>query len=238
MKTLLRATLSVVMAALLITVCTMGGPAAADTGSILSNNMDQPLWAYDAALTNGVASSFSTMGLSQPYVLKSVTMDAYQTIPANTGPIYVYSNTGGVPGENTATPGLPGSSLGSLALLGSFSTSAGTPTTFTSSGISLAANAYYWIVVLPADLGGMQWGIASTSTGTGTGFQPGFAVSYFGTEPWGYNGSQLGTYGIEFGDTTPYKMLVGEAPVPLPPTLLLLGSGLLSLAVLRRRSKT
>lgn len=232
-------------------------------------------WGYS------IASSFSTgIGADNSYILNSVTLNAFQetsnpnvyssgygnSISSATVQMDLYSNTGGTPGGHT-NPGLPGTSLGTLTSPVSFASPASNqdynsdPTafsataTFTTTGISLAANTYYWIVIKPLT-GSLVWDCGNAPTGSGA--VAAWAINGYpqvsGTPP--FSGSNPPTFtpvntwdsaydpyqsGV-YGDSAPYYMMevdctASTSGAPAPPTLLLFASGLLSLLGLRWRKK-
>ncbi len=109
-----------------------------------------------------LAASFGTDASS--YTLSDVTL-LLDSTDGGTAAVSIYSD------------GLlsPGSLVGTLAS----STSAGstlTPLTFSTSGLSLAADATYW-VVLQATSGSVDWAWTDDNTGSGVGYQGTWGIS-------------------------------------------------------------
>ena len=121
----------------------------------------------------------------------------------------------------------PGSLVGALALSGSTTTGLSN-TTFTASGITLAANTNYW-VVLKALTGQFDWSWTASNTGTGAGYQ----------NTWGESDDGGGTWFTY--DSYPTQMnvlLASPAAVPEPSTAVLLGIAAVGLAVVANRART
>jgi hypothetical protein len=117
----------------------------------------------------------------------------------------------------------PGSLVGSLTYSGTIGSSL-SEVTFTTTGLSLAANSSYW-VVLKAVTGEFAWSWANDSDGSGAGFQ----------HTWGSTddaGATWFTY-----DSYPLQMSVMATAVPEPGSLIpfALGAGAV-LVHFRRRS--
>ncbi|MEI7956655.1 MAG: choice-of-anchor R domain-containing protein, partial [Verrucomicrobiota bacterium] len=132
----------------------------------LFNNID-PSGTYpsDGGQTGAVdygnwpASQFTTDG--HAYSLTSVVL-MMQQFGASTAQVDIYSNVGNHPGV----------SVGTLVSPGSYADTP-TPTTFTASlsGVPLAANSSYWVVLRASDqTSKLYWWETSTATGTGVGF--------------------------------------------------------------------
>lgn len=247
--------LMLALAALLITTLALGSLGVAHAGSMtLSNTLLKetseelfdrlnpnynpypvgPYWGYK------IATSFSTgIGANTSYVLNSVTLRAYQEELNTTVQFAVYSNSGGVPG--VLNGGIPGDLLGYLTSPGSFGNTYTSTALFTpSSEITLAADSYFWIVGTPVS-GTLCWQ-ASLDTApdgnTGPGFIPAYALyGYPVPNEDGSPGPPVNNWYSSYGNVGEYMMKVEASAVPVPPSLLLLGSGLLSLLGLCRRKK-
>ena len=133
--------------------------------SVLSDNLTETSGGTEAVTgTTVAAASFTTDGSA--YDLTDVQL------------LLMASNT-----TSRATVSLdtdaglrPGTLVGTLTSPASDTTEALSDTTFTSTGISLAANTTYW-VVLSAPSGTIDWSFAGDDTGTGIGFTDTWAES-------------------------------------------------------------
>jgi len=128
--------------------------------------------------TRWVTASFATDASSQSLSSVVILMDMTS---AGTALASIYTNAG-------SGVGAPGSLIGNLTSPAAYTTSMGV-NTFTASGISLAANTAYW-VVLAANSGSFDWAWTSDNTGSGVGpFQ----------HTWGYSddsGATWNTYAL------------------------------------------
>jgi hypothetical protein len=136
----------------------------------LSDNLSDSSDGYETA--NGAdwyAASFGTGNSTA--MLTSVTIPLAQT---TAGPVtmQLYSDAGGQ----------PGTAIGTLTNPSSFS-STGANTTFTTTGIALAANTTYWIVLQSAT-GAYNWNWTSSDNGTGVGFQDQWSQSMDSGNTW------------------------------------------------------
>lgn len=129
----------------------------------LSNNLTNATFSTEqAATTRPLAASFTTASSSR--VLNHVTL----LLSAGAGSacrVAIYTDSGMQPGTQ----------VGLLTSPATFNTVL-TPTTFTTSGFSLAANTTYWLVLTPLS-GSFQWGWSAVETGTGPGFTGVWAMS-------------------------------------------------------------
>ncbi len=175
-------------------------PAQAQT--ILSSNLSSPSGGVDTATgTNWLSVSFNTN--ASAYTLNNVTLLlANSSAGAGTAEVDIYTD-GGLQ---------PGTLLGALTSPGSISTTLA-DTTFTTSGLSLAANSTYW-TVLKANTGSFNLSFANDDASTGSGF----------TDTYG-NSADAGATWFTFTGF-PYQMSVtATAAVPEPGTIALLASG-------------
>jgi hypothetical protein len=203
-----------VVLALGMIVCTpaLAAPVVLSDNLFVTENIS-----IDIADAGGywIGSILSTDGHS--YALDTVTLLIKQAAAGN-AQVEIYTNI------VDPLDGLckPGALVGTLTPPASY-----TPdfahNTFTASDILLDPNSTYW-VVLKALSGEFQWQWTTVNTGSGVGFSP----------YWGCKNSGIEWY-TEVG--SPYLMSVAATPAPLPPGLLLLGSGLLGLAGWRRFGK-
>jgi hypothetical protein len=118
----------------------------------------------------------------------------------------------------------PGSLLGSLSASGALSTGL-EPVTFTASGLGLAADTTYWVVV-HASSGSLAWGWTASKTGDGVGFRVAWSESDDAGSSW-FTTEQF-----------PFQMQVNAAPltaaVPEPPTIVMASTALAGLAAAGR----
>jgi hypothetical protein len=208
---------------LVLAVLGLGGimclPGVTNATTTLSDNLSTTAGAYLGAYTQvggtqWVTSSFGTDNTS--YVLDSVTLYMYRN-GSVTAEVDIYTDS------STA----PGSLVGVLTSPASYpSIDSPGQVTFTTSGITLNPNSTYWVVLkAQGDQGALDWAYSFDISGSGVGFQ----------QTMGYSNS-LGTWTID--TTNPMMMKVEATTVPLPPTMLLLGSGLLGLVGWRRFRKS
>lgn len=153
-----------------------------------------------ASGSNWLAASFGTG--DSTYQLDSVTLLLENTVPGN-AVVDIYTDGGLQPGTLVGALTSPSGYLGPLV-----------ETTFTASGITLAADSTYW-VVLAATSGEFDWGWAASDSGTGIGFQDTWSQSFDGGNSW---------FTFVGPDSYPTQMIV-TASVPEPGTLTLFGIG-------------
>ena len=194
-----------------LTVLAVAAPASRGDYSI-SNNLDGRTGGAESAVgTSWIAAGFGS-GASGG-LLSAVTLKLAEVVTGE-AEVDIYSDS----------VLEPGSLLGRLTLAGTYSSTA-TATTFTASGINLAANTNYW-VVLKAVAGQFDWSWTLDNTGSGAGYQ----------NTWGStddSGSTWFTY-----DTYPTQMnvtLVSPSAVPEPSTWILWGMAGSTLVLGRRR---
>jgi hypothetical protein len=147
-----------------------------------------------------------------------------QKYSLNTVTLWMKDVTGGATGQAqvdiyTDNVMQPGTLFGTLTPPATYPTTDFGAATFTASGIILEPSEAYW-VVLHALSGEFQWGYTAVAVGV--------------TVWAGWTEASGGWYTAE---NDPNLMQVTANPVPLPPGLLLLGSGLLGLAGWRRFGK-
>ncbi len=158
----------------------------AGQANVLSSNISGTTGGVETSTgTTYNAASFTT-GTSA-YLLNDVSLLLASTSGTATVDIYA---------DDT---GEPGTLVGALTSPTTYASTA-TATDFTStSGISLAANTTYWVVLI-ADTGSFDWSWTSDDTGTGTGF----------TDTWGQStdgGANYFTY-----NSSPTQMTVTATP--------------------------
>ena len=202
------------LAGLLATLATLIiAPAASQADYSISDNLSGTSGGVESAVdSTWIAAGFAagpTGGL-----LSSVTLKLAEFAPGQ-AEVDIYSDS----------ILEPGTLLGQLTLAGSYSATA-TPTTFIASGITLAANTNYW-VVLKAVSGQFDWSWTSDNVGTGVGYQ----------NTWGSSDDSGGTWFTY--DSYPTQMnvtLVSAAAVPEPATALLWGLAGVGIALHRQRT--
>jgi hypothetical protein len=153
-----------------------------------------------ASGSNWLAASFGTGDWTSQ--LDAVTLLLENSVAGN-AVVDIYSDGGLQPGSLVGTLTSPSSYLGPLV-----------ETTFTASGITLAANSTYW-VVLYATSGEFDWAWAANDSGTGIGFQDTWSQSSDGGNSW---------FTFVGPDSYPTQMIV-SASVPEPGSLTLLSIG-------------
>ena len=189
----------------------LGARAQATT---LSDNLSNATYDIEAVTgSTWAASSFGTD--ASAYTLDSVTL-LLEESSAGTATLDIYSD-GGLQ---------PGSLVGTLTASTAYSTTTLSDTTFTASGITLAADTTYW-AVLQSSAGEFDWSYTADNTGGGAGFQDQWAES-----------DDAGATWFDY-DTDPTQMQVVAtavaAPEPSPAVALPLGAALLGAAIFVRR---
>jgi hypothetical protein len=129
------------------------------------------------------------------------------------------STDGGTAAVSIYSDGLlsPGSLLGTLTS-GTGASSTLTPVTFSTSGLSLAADATYW-VVLQATSGSVDWAWTDDNTGSGVGYQGAWGISSDAGSTWFTDD----TYPTQFS----VDAAVASTATPEPDTLTLAFAGAL-----------
>lgn len=184
-----------------------GPPARADL--VLSDNLSAPSGGTEgAAGDTWLTAGFGTDGSS--YDLTSVTLLLQRDSIVADAELAIYDDGGLQPGSLLGTLDAPGSLPSGLS-----------DVTFTTSGIALAADSSYW-VVLRAVTGSLGWAWASDPSGTGPGFQ----------HTWGSTDDAGGLW-FTF-DSYPTQMRVTAAAVPEPASVALVAIGGSALFAVRR----
>lgn len=183
----------------------------------LYNNLSASTYSEEAITESGpLAASFSTGAFSGD--LSSVTLDLYEPSDTDTGTITVdlFSD------NSTA----PGTVLETIGTIDASSLSIGNSSDSTlNTSYALDANTRYWIELSTED-SAAEWAYADDTSGTGV------AGEYY------YGDGNVSPNGTD--DSGPYQMDVegvSASPVPEPPALLLLGTGLLGLLALKLRRR-
>jgi hypothetical protein len=123
----------------------------------------------------------------------------------------------------------PGALIGQLTSPATYSSGL-TDTSFSASGITLAANTTYWIV-LKAATGAFDWSWTDDNTGTGSGYQGIWGTSLDAGNTW----FTYTVFPTQFSVTTSAS---ATAPAPEPGTWMLSAAGLLvGCGAFRRRMK-
>ena len=221
-----RSTQRLALTGLTVLALAGGVPLAAGAQTtILSDNLNSLSSGTDAVTgPTYFTSSFGTG--ANTYTLNSVTLLLDNSI-AGTAELDIYKDASDYQGNSGL---VPGTLVGTLISPASYSTSALTGTTFTASGITLAANSTYW-AVLKANTGEFDWsftGDNSVTTGNGLGYQHTYGESDDAGTTWYTD------------NTDPQQMSVAAtviAPVPEASTAVSLGFplGLLGAGFLLRR---
>jgi hypothetical protein len=189
------------------------GYAPISAASFLSDNLSaSPVYSQNApgvTSTDWYASSFMTDGYS--YTLQSVAFLMAMTSSSGAAQAAIF----------TDVSDQPGSQVGALISPGSYSNALAS-TSFTASGITLAANTTYW-VVLSASSGNFNWAWTDSNIGSGVGF----------THTWS-GSDDAGSSWLTFHDS-PQIMQVDANAIPEPAALWLFGIGLAGMRLVERR---
>ena len=201
---------------LLIAAASVAVVPVAQADYSISNNLSATSGGTESATgTTYLAAGF---GSSTGGLLSSVTLNVGASI-AGTAELDIYTDNGLQPGSMVGTK---------LTQSGSI-TASPTNVTWTASGITLAANTNYW-VVLKALTGQFDWSWTAASSGVGTG------AGYQGT--WA-EADDAGATWFSY-DSYPTQMnvvLTSAATVPEPSTLVLWGLGFLGVATYGRLNR-
>ena len=155
--------------------------------NVLSSNLTNSTDGVETTSGDTYTAASFTTG-SSAYTLTAVDLLLAET-EAGTATVAIY-NDGGLS---------PGSLVGTLTSPTTYSTTAA-DTAFTSStGVSLAANGTYWVVLI-ANSGSFDWSFTTDDTGTGTGFADTWAQSF-----------DAGTFWFSY-DSSPTQMSVTATP--------------------------
>jgi hypothetical protein len=187
--------------------------APISAASFISDNLSAtPVYSQNApgvTSTDWYASSFMTDGYS--YTLQSVSLLMSMTSSSGVAQAAIF----------TDVSDQPGSQVGALISPGSYSNNL-TATSFTASGINLAANTLYW-VVLSASSGNFNWAWTDSNMGSGVGF----------THTWA-GSDDAGSSWLSFNDS-PQIMRVEANAISEPATLWLFGIALAGMRLVERR---
>lgn len=157
------------------------------------------------------AQKFQTDG--QSYDLVDVTLSMLLSAGTGNATLQIYSDSSGSPNASIATLTSPGSYSGTLS-----------NTTFTASGVTLAPNSAYWVVLKGPDSNTIfEWSFTDDNTGSGVGF----------TTNWAYSDNLGSSWNPS--STSPYQMRVSVQPVPEPSSVILAGLGLAAAVFASRR---
>ena len=197
-------------------------PLGVHAQAVLSNNLSNASGGTETA--SGATYFTSSFGTdASAYTLNSVSL-LLDNSAAGTAEVDIFSDATDYQGSSGLQPG---TLIGTLSSPTSYSSTLA-PATFTASGISLAANSTYW-VVLKANSGAFDWSYTNNDTGSGSGFQDTFGESDDAGATWT-------TYG---SGPTQMSVLATPAAVPEASTALSLGLplSLLGLGVFFRMNK-
>ena len=197
---------------LVLAVATLFSPACRGDYSI-SNNLSGTSGGVETATgTSLLAAGFGSGAGGQ---LSGVTLALVNFVPG-TAEVDIY-NDGGAE---------PGASVGVLTLSSGFVSGTANPT-FAASGITLAANTNYWIVLKALGAASVNWSWTATNAGTGAGYQ----------NTWGQYDDSFGTWFTYNSYPTQMNVLIASSAVPEPSSLILWGFGAagVTLGWLRRR---
>jgi hypothetical protein len=184
--------------------------ATAQADVVLSDNITGVITGGTEAATdsNWLAASFTTG--SSTAQLDGVTL-LLANPTAGAVEVDIYDDGGLQPGSLVGTLTSPSSYLGPLV-----------ESTFTASGITLAADSTYWVVV-HATGGEFDWAWASDDSFAGSGFTDTWAQSFDSGGSW-FTYAPITTPAVTLG-TDPLQMIVTAAAVPEPGSLASLGLG-------------
>jgi hypothetical protein len=192
----------------------LAGTAGLEADTISSNLSETSAGTETASGSTWLTASFGTGSSSA--ALEAVTL-------------LLSNSTSGAAEVDLYSDGLlaPGSPIAQLTSPATYSTAL-TDTSFSASGITLAANTTYWIV-LKASAGAFDWSWTDDNTGTGIGYQ--------GT--WGTSSNAGGTWFTYTAFPTQFSVTTSDSTVataPEPDTWMLSAAGfLVGGGVLRKR---
>jgi len=195
----------------LMVLASVSSASAVDIFDNLSKVSANTGASYSSGSLQWSTQKFQTDG--QSYDLVDVTLSMMLSAGTGNATLQIYSDSSGSPNASIATLISPGSYSGTLS-----------NTTFTASGVTLAPNSAYWVVLKGPDSNTIfEWSFTDDNTGSGAGFSTNWAYSDNLGSSWNPS------------NTSPYQMRVSVQPVPEPSSVILAGLGLAAAVFASRR---